>query len=177
MVENYLNKNYLIKNNKIVSKRFIEEPSIVSLVFELKQIFFLSESDSLNYVINFVKNFGYDLNNDYAHFDDSIIKINDFNVTTRVEEMERSIFQTRIIGMTKTEMAFKVIDENSINIVSDKCSKFLKNLDATAPIRYNMYYKGFYYSNILIKSMYVDLFEITINADVGFFELSVIKGE
>lgn len=174
MIENYLEKNYSIKNNKIVSKRFVEETDFISLVCEVKKIFSISENDSFNYVFNFTKSYGYDLNCEYGYFDGNFIKIDEFNLITEVEEVETNdMFAVRMMrrGKTKTEIDFKITHEPSKGIIIKKSNEALASsvVINVAPLRYDMYYKGFYYSLITIKSMSISDAWVHVIADVDFF--------
>jgi hypothetical protein len=169
MIEKYLEKNYSIKNNKIVNKRFVEEIDFIHLVTYVTKIFSISESDGFNYVFNFTKKYGYDLKGDYAYFDGNFIKIDEFHITTKVEELER-IFNERRMGVRKTEIEFKITHEHSKNIITNKSNESFNSYSAVAPIRYYMYFKGFYYSHIMINSMDINNFMVHIKADVGFFQ-------
>ena len=104
----------------------------------------------------------------YAYFDNNFIKIDEFHFTSKVEELER-IFNERMMGVRKTEIEFKVTHEHSKNIIINKSNDVFNSYSAVAPIRYYMYFKGFYYSHIIINSMDVNNFMVHIKADVGFF--------
>jgi hypothetical protein len=176
MIEKYLEKNYSIKNNKIVNKRFVEEIDFINLVFYIIKIFSISESDGFNYVFNFTIKNGYDLNHDYAYIDDIFIKIKKINLTTEVEEVNIGYFSrpsfgplTTIMGKTKTHIIFDVTDVNGINYFIDKHNALFHSMDAKSP-RYNMIHKGFCYFDVSIKSIDANIDKLTVNADVGSFK-------
>jgi hypothetical protein len=177
MIENYLRKNYAIKNNKIVTKRFVEETDFISLVYNVGKIFSISEADSFNHVFNFTKTYGYNLKGEYGCFDDSFIKIDEFNLTTKVEEVDMFGGSVRMMGRTITEIDFKITHEHSKNILMDKCNQAYKSYTALAPIRFSMFYKEFYYTGLIINSSSYSEAAVHINANVGTFTPLVFKDE
>jgi hypothetical protein len=168
MIEKYLQKNYVIKNNKIVTKRFVEETDFINLVYNVGKIFSLSQTESYDYVFNFTKSYGYNLKGEYGYFDDNFIKIDELNFTTRVEALENNVFDGRFVkrtmGRVINEIDFKTTHEHSKYILMVKCNQGYNSYAATAPIRFNMVYKEFYYTGIIIKSMSFDEDELHINA-------------
>lgn len=167
--EKYLEKNYIIKNNVIVYKWRDEEFGLFNLIYEIKKIFFITEDDSFKIVFDYVKNLGFDLNNNYCLISNEFVKINDFKIQTSVEMVERSIFEPRTMGRTKTEIEINITDANSVYKMVKLFREGISYFNAVSPIKHDLFYNGFYCNGVFFTSMDNEMDVFIMKGTVDFY--------
>lgn len=163
MIENFLEKNFIISNNKIKERYSNLDGHLFKLINDLKTIFNITEDESFNNVFNFLKKYGYDLEGGWTYFNCSLIKISDLNLSSNIEN--KNFLDICVFGSVKNILTFNVIGLDSLVLFKDIFSEF----NSVSPTRYEMYHKGVYFYPILISSIDYDSFDtIRITAECWF---------
>jgi hypothetical protein len=104
----------------LLANVFFEETDFIDVIYNIQKIFSISQAKAYDYVFNFTKSYGYNLEGEYGYFDGVFIKIDEFSLLTKVEQVEMFGFNQRLMGRTISEIEFKITHEHSKDIIMDK---------------------------------------------------------